>query len=325
MIGVVRQAQGDLQGALASYQECLKISQKLAAADPTNANAQRDLSVSHLKIGEVRQAHGDLKGALASYQEYQKISQQLAAADPSNANAQRDLSICHSKIGEVQHAAGDLQGALTSYQEGLKISQKLAAADQTNALAQRDLLIFYSKLGLAARSLHDYLQSAAWFEKALQLAQSSSRPDFFARDILDLQRDLRWSRATADGLEDLATIRQLADADRPAILTAVILAHIHRKTPDKAIAAADLLLENAKTPVDTYNAARGYALCVPLTDKPEEKERYAARAVALLKQAVEKGFKDVSLMKKDTALGALRDRDDFKACLKDCEEKLKQP
>jgi hypothetical protein len=40
--------------------------------------------------------------------------------------------------------------------------------------------------------------------------------------------------------------------------------------------------------------------CVPLIDKAELKEQYAARAVALLRQAVEKGFKDVARIKRDS-------------------------
>ncbi len=40
-----------------------------------------------------------------------------------------------------------------------------------------------------------------------------------------------------------------------------------------------------------------------------------------MKQAVEKGYKDVAHMKKDRDLDALRDRDDFKALLKELESK----
>ena len=57
----------------------------------------------------------------------------------------------------------------------------------------------------------------------------------------------------------------------------------------------------------------------PLADKNELKERYAARAVALLKQAVEKGYKDVAQLKKDADLDALRNRADFKALLNELE------
>ncbi len=56
-----------------------------------------------------------------------------------------------------------------------------------------------------------------------------------------------------------------------------------------------------------------------LANKPELKERYAARAVAPLKQAVEKGYNDAAHIKKAPDLDALRDRTDFKALLKELE------
>ena len=88
--------------------------ERLAAADPSNAGWQRDLSVSH------EQARRRAGGAGASWptrsQAYQAslaIREQLAAADPSNAGWQRDLSVSHNKIGDVLVAQGHLAGALT--------------------------------------------------------------------------------------------------------------------------------------------------------------------------------------------------------------------
>ena len=45
-------AQGDLPEALQAYRDSLAIAERLAAADPSNAEWQRDLSVSYEKIAE---------------------------------------------------------------------------------------------------------------------------------------------------------------------------------------------------------------------------------------------------------------------------------
>jgi tetratricopeptide (TPR) repeat protein len=111
-LGDVLSAQGDLGGALAAYREALAIAQRLAAADPSNTEWQRDLSVSHNKLGDVLSAQGDLGGALAAYREALAIRQRLAAADPSNSGWQLDLSVSHIKLGDVLSAQGDLGGAL---------------------------------------------------------------------------------------------------------------------------------------------------------------------------------------------------------------------
>ncbi|MFL5331968.1 MAG: hypothetical protein ACJ8H8_02045, partial [Geminicoccaceae bacterium] len=66
-LGDMPRAQGDLPGALAAYTAAKDIRDKLAAADPGNAEWQRDLSISWNNLGNVRKAQGDLPGALAAY------------------------------------------------------------------------------------------------------------------------------------------------------------------------------------------------------------------------------------------------------------------
>jgi hypothetical protein len=103
------------------------------------------------------------------------------------------------------------------------------------------------------------------------------------------------------------------------VLAAVTAALARQKKADKALAAADLLAANATEPGHLYAAACGYALCVSLTDTADAKEKRALRAIALLRQAVARGYKDAAHMKRDTDLDALRGRDDFKQLLAEME------
>ena len=75
-------AADDLQDAAAAADQSLDIARKLAALDPGNAQAQRDLSVSLEKFGNVKLRGGDLAGALAAYQESLDIDRKLAAQRP---------------------------------------------------------------------------------------------------------------------------------------------------------------------------------------------------------------------------------------------------
>ena len=52
-IGDVLVAQGDLSGALQSYQADLAISARLAPKNPSNAEWQHDLSVTYDRVGDV--------------------------------------------------------------------------------------------------------------------------------------------------------------------------------------------------------------------------------------------------------------------------------
>src|SRR5262249_56143572 len=62
-------AQGNLTEALKSYSNTLAIMERLAKADPNNADWQRDLSVSYEKVGDALAAQGNLTEALKSYRD----------------------------------------------------------------------------------------------------------------------------------------------------------------------------------------------------------------------------------------------------------------
>ncbi len=88
-------AQGDLAGALKSFQDSLAIRDKLAKSDPGHAGWQRDLAVSYEKIGDVQKAQGDLAGALKSFPTASPSESRLVAAVAiaGNARRQHDLSV----------------------------------------------------------------------------------------------------------------------------------------------------------------------------------------------------------------------------------------
>ncbi len=88
--------------------------------------------------------------------------------------------------------------------------------------------------------------------------------------------------------------------------------------PSEASAAADALA--ARWPRDhesVYQCARVHALAASaVNDDAALSERYASRAVALLRQAVEAGYHDAERLRKDSDLDSLRRREDFRELLK---------
>jgi tetratricopeptide (TPR) repeat protein len=176
-LGNARLAQGDLAGALASYQAGHRIAEDLQRADPEGVEGQRDLAVSHNKIGEVKQAQGDLTGALASYQAAFDIMERLAEADPGNADWQRDLSISHERIGDVKQAQGDLTGALASYQAAFDIMERLAEGDPGNAGWQRDLSVSQENIGNVKRAQGDLTGALASYQAAFDIRERLAEAD----------------------------------------------------------------------------------------------------------------------------------------------------
>ena len=99
-----------------------------------------------------------------------------------------------------------------------------------------------------------------------------------------------------------------------------------------AEAAAQFLQVGVEPPRDAYTAACLFAGCVRLAAQderlPEAKRQELARtygdsAIAALRQAIEKGAKEVAQIKTDKSLDPLRSRQDFKKLLVELEAKNK--
>jgi mannose/cellobiose epimerase-like protein (N-acyl-D-glucosamine 2-epimerase family) len=76
------------------------------------------------------------------------------------------------------------------------------------------------------------------------------------------------------------------------------------------------------SPGDLYDAACGMARTAAAAKPGEEaRRRYGDRAVAVLRRAVAAGFHEAERARKDPALEALRERDDFRKLLADMERK----
>jgi tetratricopeptide (TPR) repeat protein len=176
-IGDVQQAQGNLASALTSYTAGLAIAERLAKADPANAEWQRDLSVSHNRIGDAQHAQGNLAAALTSYTAGLAIAERLAKADPANAQWQRDLSVSHNKVGDVQQAQGNLAAALTSYTAGLAIAERLAKADPANTEWQRDLSVSHNRIGDAQHAQGNLAAALTSYTAGLTIAERLAKAD----------------------------------------------------------------------------------------------------------------------------------------------------
>jgi tetratricopeptide (TPR) repeat protein len=176
-VGDVLLAQGDLAGARASYEAGLALARRLAASQPTSAEAQRDLAVALERTGDAHRALGDLAGAAAAYGEELDLLRRLAAADPTNAVKQRDLAVALERAGDVSVALGELDGARKAYEEELAIARRLAAADPANADAQRDLEVALEKTSDVLDGQGELAGERSLLEETLSIARRLAAAD----------------------------------------------------------------------------------------------------------------------------------------------------
>ena len=140
-IGDILKAQGDLVQALKSYQDGLAVADRVAKADPKNAEWQQNITLIYLKVGEVFMAQGNFAEALKSYQDGLAVADVLAKSDPEHVGWQRTLSVAYNKVGEALAAEGNLTEASQILEDSLAIRERLAKTDSSNTDSQRDLAI----------------------------------------------------------------------------------------------------------------------------------------------------------------------------------------
>jgi len=97
---------GDFDGALASFEEALKLSQGLVAAQPANILRTRDLCLNHIWIADLLAAPdrvnlGRPETAIPHYTEAIRIAESLVAADPKDEMAKLDVARACGKLGSL--------------------------------------------------------------------------------------------------------------------------------------------------------------------------------------------------------------------------------
>ena len=207
------------------YRRAHDIAQQLAAANPNDTDAQRDLSFSFDKLGDVFRTLGRTDDALTQFQDGLKIRRVLAEADPNDAQKQRDLSTALERIGMVFEQQGATTKALEQYEQMFRIKKRLANDDPNDAIAQRELGVTYSHLGDVFLKLGRTADALTQFQDQMKIRRVLAEAD---PNDAQKQRDLSISFGrlgevfltlgrTADALtqfqDGLKIFRVLAEAD----------------------------------------------------------------------------------------------------------------
>jgi tetratricopeptide (TPR) repeat protein len=163
---------------------------ELAAAEPSDTDLQRALSVSHNRLGSVLADQGNPAGARAAFQASLAVAERLAAIDPRNAGWQRDIAACHNHVGTLLTAQGNLAGALEAFQGSLAIAKSLAAADPANPDWQRNLAISHGHVGDVLKAQGNLSGALAAFQATLAICENLVKA---GASNIDWQRDLAFS------------------------------------------------------------------------------------------------------------------------------------
>jgi serine/threonine-protein kinase len=302
-LGLLLQKTGRLQEAEAAYRDALAIYKHLAADFPTRPEFRHELARSHNSLGNLLADTGRLQEAEAAYADALALHKQLAADFPSRPEFRHNLANSHNSLGNLLQNTGRLQEAEAAYADALALHKQLAAdfpkvPDYRNGLAgtlvnRAALANGRRDFGAARREL---VEALPHHQAALQASpKNPTYRQFYQGNLVTLI-------ASCTGLQDQAA----------------------------AVRAAETLRDLGWDPAgNAYDAACGLAQCIPLVEKDPQADAgrrkqqarlYGDQALALLRTAVARGFKDAAHMKKDTDLDPLRKRDDFKKLLAELEK-----
>jgi tetratricopeptide (TPR) repeat protein len=163
-LGDICRARGDFTRTMNEYQEARYVAERVAKADPDNADWQRDLSVAYTKVGDVQVAQGHLPEALKSFRDNLAIAERLAKADPDNAEWQRDLAVSNERIGDLHQQRQDGREAIAAFERALAIYTDLLTKFPDNTYFLVSSTVPLSRLGELRG-----LAGRAYYERALKI------------------------------------------------------------------------------------------------------------------------------------------------------------
>ena len=333
----------------------LAVREKLAADFPTVPEYRQELARSHNNLGFFLAGVGQRAEAEAKHRAALAIREKLAADFPTVPKYRSDLAASHNNLGLLLAGLGQRGEAEAAHRTAVTIYEKLAADFPTVPDYRRDMAMNHLNLGTLLRSIGKSREAEAESHTALTIYEKLAS-DFPA--VTDYQNELagtlvnlavghsqsRQFAAALPLLEQARPRHQAALAASPEDPTyrqyyrnhLLVLATTRLGLGDHAQAAAtaDELAAFGYDPANAaYNAACFLCGCIPLAEndaklvdavREDLAQTYADRAMALLRQAAERGFKDAAHMKQDTDLDPLRTREDFKELIAELQGETKE-
>jgi serine/threonine-protein kinase len=345
---------GQWPEARAAYERALLLYEQLAKEHPENPTYSELSSSIFYSLGQLHRVSGRPAEAVAALEESRKLRRQLVDDFPEVPRYQDRLARSLIELGGLYMRAGDPPRAKKAYEESASLFEGLVR-DHPDVPEYRDgqgrslgaLGAFHLRLGQKP-------QAQANFEKTLLIFEELVRTH---PDLHEYQNNrVQALRSLAEVFRATGQLPQAEASLTKALPLALRLVKQYPKIQEyqtqlvairldragtmaslgehsRSTAETEELLKEANlTGLNVYDATCVYALAVAavakdakLTEAERHKlaESYAARALLLLGQAVDKGYRDFDNIQKDTDLDALRPRADFQKLVRELSEKAK--
>jgi serine/threonine protein kinase/tetratricopeptide (TPR) repeat protein len=327
-LGSLERDQGRSAVALTWYEKAIRTLEPVARRHPELPSARSDLGDNLNNRANSLRDLGRRAESEAAYKQAVGVLERLAGEFPTRLIYCQPLALANCNLGDLLVEGGRLDEAEAAFQKAQALLEQLARESPGVSNYPVDLGMTYYGFGMLAEARGRPAEALPWIDRAVALLGP----------VVERQPDLRKARhillvVYCGRAQALAELGRQAEAlrswdqaialvagpmpDRIRLARASTLAHLGQYA--KATAEADELSKPTQVGAgDLYNLACVYALSSAAAEgEPALEERYAAHAVELLRQAAEKGYRDVAHLEKDADLDPIRGRPDFQLLIMD--------
>jgi serine/threonine-protein kinase len=308
--------------AVKEHRDALAMRDQLVRDCPNVSRYRADSAYSRLSLGSVLANLEKPKEAEEEYRKAWTIYKKLVVDFPTVSEYRRGLAASSHGLGPLLASLGKRADAQAEFKAALALREKLAANFPDRRGYTIDLGGSYCNFGNFFREGGDRVAAIDWHNKAIDCLAPLFKAEPRLANGRQFLRNSYWGRAKdlaqlsrhADALPDWDQARKLADGSvKTRIRCERALSLVRADKLVEAIAEADDVSNAPHANRDTlYDCARVLALASTAPGIDANKaEQHAARAVALLRQAIAKGYADIPHLLADNDLAPLRNRADF--------------
>jgi tetratricopeptide (TPR) repeat protein len=333
-LGTLLETHGDQVGAEAAYKEARTLWAQLANDFRGIPDYRHSLAMSHYNRANQLKHQGQPVDAIAAYRQAVRILEPLAREFPRIPLYQQHLGLNANMLGILLLDNEEWAQAETAFRMAIAAEEPLVAAHPEDLEFAVTLGGNFVNLGIAINHQRRPDAALEWFNRAVAtlkaLAERKPAPtnaQWFLRNAhSERARAFMALKRYKDAIPNWDRAYDLsADKDRSEYRLGRVEALLGLGDHVAATADADAVAKASGATAETlYYAACAYGMAVTAAGKgAEAADRYAERAVDLLRQAVAKGFRDWATFKRNPAFKSLESREDFKKLVAELEAKTK--
>ena len=205
-LGQAHLTRGQLDDAMAPFEEALRVVEELIARRPDDLAWLFELGQAHFWVGYVYWESNDLVAADESMRQYYRVSEMLYKADPENDDYILELGFAFNNLAILSDRRGDIEVALDYNQRMIDLSREVYERDRTNETYLHALADAYSWRGSILRRDGQLAASVNRFTEYLQLAEEAGRGD--PANTQWIEHRMLAHRFVADGMLDLGNVEE---------------------------------------------------------------------------------------------------------------------